>query len=303
MTKKSIFNSIIIIIAGLVLSTGISYAVNPATSNPGGFAANNTPTPINIGAIVNSYQTKIGTLSIGPLVENAKSIFNGDVNILGFGVQPPNNNQTGFNDIGTPKFSLLEKLSTPKAYANTCNPACTSGFTCDPNSLTCVPIVPPAAPTIIFQAHSNYSDGANGGSITIPQNDYAYLDWNVSGTSPVACVASASPSTSEWTGSITPVVAGSKDPLNSTGINRTYTLSCTNQYGSTSKTVTINVLAFPNPSSNLSVSGKVGLGNYSSSVPVENLEVDGKIKVDLLQYGSGPNLCANASGKFVLCGF
>ena len=160
MNKKSIFNSIKIITFGLLLSAGITYAVNPATSNPGvPFPGGNPDQSVNVGG----NQIKSGALGLGlPIVVSGPALFTGDINILGLYVPPPEQGATlcnngidddgngyidgadpgcggppieiGFNNKNFNKnylSSVLDTFSTKKALAATCpSTPCNAGFTC-----------------------------------------------------------------------------------------------------------------------------------------------------------------------------
>lgn len=333
MNKKTIFNSIIVISAGILLSGAISYA-KTATTPPGGFPANNPEQPVNIGPQnpLTPYQTKAGSLMIGPLVVNGKTLFTGTpghVEILGI-TSPPVDEFTRLNNnLGDKNFlaSLIDSLDTKKAIAGTCSynastdscEYCSLGTVPDYNFIppTCTSLPPPpaTAPQIYLEALTNYNQGT---SVTIPQYDWAEIDWAVSGSGTVTCTASAAPSTPDWNTSTTYTAQGLYGyvplSMSATSVTRTYTMSCSNTAGSASKSVTVTVLIPPTNTSNLYVSGKVCLGTGVGpgtcnpnpvAAPivgtVESLEVNGNIKIDYLQFGAPKKVCADTAGKLVIC--
>lgn len=288
MNKKSIFNSIKIIALGLLLSTGISYAVTPATSNPGNFPTN-TYKPVNIGPQnpVTPYQTKAGFLSLGNsgnpagLVVNGLSSFSGNVNVLGITPPPPPPPPppSGFNypiekNIGKNYLSAFFEMFSPQiaeavqtciADFSTNPPSCPgsqcNGYVYNPQTYTCVQ-PPPTAPTVYIEAITDYGQGPN---VTITPSAYAEVDWYVQGSGNVTCTASATPSTGDWTTATTFNDQGLYGFVTLGSVaksqTRTYTMSCTNSVGTTVATAKINVLTPPALGANLYVSGKACLGN------------------------------------------
>jgi hypothetical protein len=335
MNKKTIFNSIKIIALGILLSAGISYAKPPAAAPA--FPGGNPDNPVNVGP--NSpFQTKSGSLVIGPLQVTGSSSFLGDMNIYALPSAPPGGPApTGFNykkNLENYLASFLKMFVPGKVFAsvtNSCSPdfsqnpiVCVNsntanptycdvnGFRYNPQTYSCAQ--PPAtAPTIDLEAYTDYGDGTN---VTITPTAYAELDWTVTGSGTVTCTASSSPVVTDWTttavnaqGFYGAIALGSS----SKSRTRTYSLSCSNSIGTTNASAIINVLTPPATAANLYVSGKACLGNATVngfsptcdssnlSTPASSLEVNGSIKVDYLQFGAPHKLCSNQSGVLVLC--
>ena len=184
---------------------------------------------------------------------------------------PPSGDQFSLNKTNF-LSKILDIFSVKKALAIPPENNCSNGLDdnndgpidCADNSCKNDPAcyVAPTAPDLTFGVSGGIQEGSN---ITIPLSCSQEIFWYVSNNSAndVSCTASSLPSTSEWTGPITPnyYYADSK-PLSSFNQTMNYTLACTNSAGTTTKTAIVNTL----PPYGIGTTTANSAGNWSLTV-------------------------------------